>query len=175
MRVIYVVVEDLLGLRKELEEKIAQLEKELEFYKRLLSALDEAIGRKSFVTAAEEKERRGAEAARRPLEVQPIKARDGEELGVAEIYEDELVLRPKSPIKAEGLIKRFFIEKLLERYKEEDEGAVREGRANKALEYEVQEGEGGITAIAVRNYGGEDRRRDLIRAFRWTLERTLKG
>jgi hypothetical protein len=169
------VVEDLLKLRKEVEERVAQLEKELEFYRRLLSALDEAIGKRSFTTAAEEKERREAAAARKPLEVQPIKSKEGKELGVAEIYEDELVLRPKIAVKAEGLMKRFFIDKLLERYKEEDEDAVRRGRAEKALEYEVQEGgEGVIAAIVVKNYGDENRRRDIIRAFKWTLERATR-
>mgnify|MGYP001770708833 FL=1 len=167
------MVEDLLQLRKSLEEKIAELEKELELYRKILAALDEVIGRKSFTTAAEEKERR--EAGRKPLEVQILKSKEGEELGTAEIYEDEIVLKPKSPVKLEGLLKRFFIEKLLERYKEEDEDAVRQGKKNAALDYEVQEEDGAVKAIVVKNYGDENRRRDIIRAFRWTLERALKA
>jgi hypothetical protein len=171
--ILSIVVEDLLQLRKAIEEKIAQMEKELELYRKVLAALDEAIGKRSFTTAAEERERR--EAARKPLEVQTLKSKDGEELGVAEIYEDELVLKPKVPVKLEGLLKRFFVEKLLERYREEDEDAVRQGKREAALEYEVQEEGGAVKAVVVKNYGDENRRRDIIRAFRWTLERALKG
>lgn len=166
------MVEELLQLRKSVEEKIAELEKELELYKRILAVLDEVIGKRSFTTAAEERERR--ESARRPLEVQSLKSKDGEELGAAEIYEDEVVLKPKVQVRLEGLLRRFFIEKLLERYKEEDQDAVRQGKKSAALDYEVQEEEGVVKAIVVKNYGDENRRRDIIRAFRWTLERALK-
>jgi len=67
------------------------------------------------------------------------------------------------------------VEKLLERYREEDEDAVRQGKREAALEYEVQEEGGAVKAVVVKNYGDENRRRDIIRAFRWTLERALKG
>ncbi len=166
------MVEELLQLRKSIEEKIAELERELELYRKILAALDEMIGKKSFTTAAEERERR--ESARKPLEVQTLKSKDGEELGTAEIYEDEIILKPRGQVRLEGLLRRFFIEKLLERYKEEDEDAVRQGKKNAALEYEVQEEDGVVKAIVVKNYGDENRRRDIIRAFRWTLERALK-
>lgn len=170
---ITIVVEELLELRKILEEKIAQLENEVRLYKRLLSLIDEAIGQRSFTTAAQEREKR--EVAKKPLEVQVLKSKEGEELGIAEIYEDELVLKPKVSVKLEGLIKRFFVEKILDRYREEDEGAVREGKKRASLDYEIKEEGGNISAIVVRNYGDENRRRDIVRAFRWTLERSLKS
>ncbi|MEZ0248803.1 MAG: hypothetical protein ABWJ97_05970 [Thermoproteus sp.] len=165
------MVEDLLQLREAVKERIAQLERELDLYKKLLAVLEEAIGEKSFTTAAEEKERR----AKKPLEVQILKSKEGEELGTAEIYEDEIVLRPKAPVKLEGVLRRFFLEKLLERYKEEDEEAVRRGEKRAALEYQVEEEGEAVRAIVVKNYGDENRRREIIRAFRWTLERALKA
>jgi len=163
-----VEVQKLLEVRKVIEEKIAKLQEELKFYTSLLEVIDKAIGEKSFSTAAQ---------AARPEAVEEVKGRSGEVYATVEVYRDKLRIKFKEPVKVDGLFKRFYLDKFLQKYREEDAREVRQGalRQEEALRYELEEQEGEATAMTIYNYRTEERKREILRVLRWTLEKVYGG
>jgi hypothetical protein len=94
-----------------------------------------------------------------------------------EIYEGGVVIKPIKPFnKDNSAFKRFFRDKILEGFKQEDDRLVRDGqlRREEAFSYEVRLDDDNVTSIVIRNYRSDERLREIIRAIRWTLERALK-
>jgi len=164
----YVDVQKLLEVRKMLEEKIAQLQEELKLYTSLLELLDRSIGERSFSTAAE---------AARPEAVEEVRGRGGEVYATVEVYGGYLYIKFREPVKLDGLFKRFFLDKFLQKYREEDAKEVRQGslKQEEVLRYELEGGEGEATAMKIYNYRSEERRREILRVLRWTLEKVYSG
>lgn len=161
-------VQRLLEARKMVEERIAQLQRELNLYMALLEALDKAIGERSFTTAAE---------VSKPESVEEVRGKTGEVYATVEIYPDHLHIKFKEPVKVEGLFKRFFLDKFLARYKEEDlrearQGAIKEGEV---LRYELEESGGEAAAMKIYHYRTDERKREILRVLRWTLEKVYSG
>lgn len=158
-------IQKLLEVRKAIEEKIAQLQKELALYTALMEMLDKAIGEKSFTTP------------QKPEAMEEVKGKTGEIYATVSIYGDYLYVKFRQPIKVEGLFKRFFLDKFLQKYREEDarearQGAIREGEV---LRYELEESEGEATAVKIYNYRTEERKREILRVLRWTLEKVFSS
>jgi hypothetical protein len=164
----YVDVQKLLEVRKMLEEKIAQLQEELKLYTSLLELLDKSIGERSFSTAAE---------AARPEAVEEVRGRGGEVYATVEVYGNYLHIKVREPVRLDGLFKRFFLDKFLQKYREEDAKEVRQGalRQVEVLRYELEGGEGEATAMKIYNYKSEERKREILRVLRWTLEKVYSG
>ncbi len=169
-------VKKLLDLRSRLEERIRELEEELSLLKEIMSVIEELVKSQSITTAE-------ALLEKKPdlgnlIEKREIKSRvGGETLGHAEIYERGIIIRPIRPFnKDHAAFKRFFRDKLLEGYKQEDEKLVSEGELgeDEAFQYEVKVEDDKVTCIIIRNYRTEERLREILRATRWTLERVLK-
>lgn len=158
----------MLEIRKILEEKIAQLQQELKLYTALLEILDKSIGEKSFSTAAQ---------VAKPEVVEEVKGRGGEIYATVEVYRDYLYIKFKEPVKLDGLFKRFFLDKFLQKYREEDAKEVRQGslKQEEVLRYELEGGETETTAMKIYNYRTEERRREILRVLRWTLEKVYSG
>lgn len=161
-------VQKMLEIRKIVEEKVAQLQRELQFYTALLELLDKTIGERSFSTAAE---------VAKPEAVEEVKGRGGEVYATAEVYGNYLYIKFKQPVKVDGLFKRFFLDKFLQKYKEEDSREARQGaiKPEEVLKYELEESEGEATAIKIFNYRTEERKREILRVLRWTLEKVYSG
>ena len=161
-------VQKLLEVRKMLEEKIAQLQEELKLYTSLLELLDKSIGEKSFSTAAE---------AAGPEAVEEVRGRGGEVYATVEVYGNRLHIKFREPVRLDGLFKRFFMDKFLQKYREEDAREVRQGalRQEEVLRYELEGGEGEATAMKIYNYRSEERKREILRVLRWTLEKVYSG
>jgi len=168
-----VEVQKLLEVRKVIEEKIAKLQEELKFYTSLLEVIDKAIGEKSFSTAAQA----ARQETERPEAVEEVKGRSGEVYATVEVYRDKLRIKFKEPVKVDGLFKRFYLDKFLQKYREEDAREVRQGalRQEEALRYELEEQEGEATAMTIYNYRTEERKREILRVLRWTLEKVYGG
>ena len=161
-------VQKMLEIRKIVEEKVAQLQRELQFYTALLELLDKTIGERSFSTAAE---------VAKPEAVADVKGRGGEVYATAEVYGNYLYIKFKQPVKVDGLFKRFFLDKFLQKYREEDSREARQGaiKPEEVLRYELEESEGEATAIKIFNYRTEERKREILRVLRWTLEKVYSG
>ncbi|MFN3804146.1 MAG: hypothetical protein ACK4SY_03725 [Pyrobaculum sp.] len=158
-------IQKLLEVRKALEEKIAQLQKELALYTTLMEVLDRAIGERSFTTP------------QRPEATEEIKGKTGEVYATVSIYGDHLYVKFRQPIKVEGLFKRFFLDKFLQKYREEDAKDARQGaiRQEEILRYELEESDGEATAVRIYNYRSEERKREILRVLRWTLEKVFSS
>jgi hypothetical protein len=165
-------VQRLLELRKALQERVAQLQRELELYSAMLSVLDKAIGEGSFSTAAQ-----AAAAREGPEAVEEVRGRGGEVYATVEVYGDRLHIKFARPVRLDGLFKRFFLDKFLQKYRSEDAEAVRQGslRQEEVLRYELEEGEGGVVGMRLYNYRTEERKREILRVLRWTLEKVYSA
>ena len=156
-------IQKLLEIRKLVEERINQLQQEIKLYTALLEFLDKSIGEKSFSTAAQ---------VARPEFVEEIKGRSGEIYATAEIYRDYIYIKFREPVKIDSLFKRFFLDKFLQKYRDEDMKEARQGRGEEVLRYEIEEGgQGEAVALKIYNYKSEERRREILRVLRWTLEK----
>ncbi len=154
-------IQKLLEMRKLIEEKISQLQRELEFYTTLLTLLDKSIGEKSFAPPP------------KPEAVEEVKGRSGEVYASVSTYSDYLYIKFKQPVKLDGLFKRFFLDKFLQKYREEDAREVRQGsiRQEEVLKYEIEESNGEAVGLRIYNYRTEERKREILRVLKWTLEK----
>ncbi|MEM1571080.1 MAG: hypothetical protein QXS00_05970 [Pyrobaculum sp.] len=171
-------VQKLLELRKVLEEKISKLQEEVKFYTALLEMLDKAIGEKSFTTAAQQISKTEVTTATKPEAVEQIKGRGGEVYATAEVYDNYLYIKFREPVKLDSLFKRFFLDKFLQKHRDEDAAEARRGsiKQDEVLRYELEEGaEGEVAGIKIYNYRTPERRREILRVLRWTLEKVYSG
>ncbi|HLI46237.1 MAG TPA: hypothetical protein VKU94_03505 [Geobacterales bacterium] len=181
----------LVELKKELESKKANLEKELELLNINLSIINAAIAERSFVTADtllkphEEKQEIKIEEKPKPNLVRSEKILDidGYVLASMNIFDDNHIeITPNNELKFKEDIspfKNFLIKKVFEGKKSSD---IEEGRpAEKAFSYEIKKDEeGNIIEISLKNIDINDDQemRNLNGSIKWTLKRIrekLKG
>jgi len=173
-------VKELASLKAFLERRISSLEEELNALKTMLSMVDEVLSKTSFkpasTLAAAPKETAVTmpeRAEEKPLSILPLSTRDGERLAEMEIYPNHAVVRLIKPLSVDiPPFKSFLVNRILEGRKREDEQKVISGEKprEEAFEYEIiEDGEGNVHEIIIRNYGSEDSLRELRRIIRWTL------
>lgn len=164
-------VKKLAEYRLFLEEKVRELEEQVELYRGLLKVIDERLKQLSFVPATEV-----------PVaeEVRPLRRqKDGFIMANAYIKQDEIVIIP-----AQGVtlyittppFKSFFLGKVLEEMRRRDEAEVVAGRLqrDKVLRYDVVERDGRIERIHVFNYRERRRLNEIISTATWTFTRMLE-
>ncbi len=98
-------------------------------------------------------------------------------LGTVEIYENGMSIKPIKPFNKDNTaFRRFFRDKILEGFKQEDDKLVKDGqlRREEAFNYEVRLDGDNVVGVVIRNYRSDERLREIIRAARWMLERVLK-
>ncbi len=180
----------LLELRKELEKELESLRQRVRQIETYIKALDSQITAGSFATAdtALATPSEGL-PAREGAEKEPIpdlrsiilynKNRELE-LGTLEITRTEIRAIPAShavyDIKR-GAFARFFVERILGKFQEEDRHKVEEGTATweDAFDFEVRADDGVLEEIVIRNYGSEARLNEIERALRWSLEKIYRA
>ena len=171
----------MLELKKWIEKRLERLRREVEVLEAALEEIKRRIGEKTLesIQPASEllrRETRAEDKLGAKLEEIQIKSRGGEYLGKATIYERGIVVEFAEPVSEDDpAFRGFLIRKVLQKWQEEDEELVSSGELDKSqsFTYELKRGDDGIIGIVVRNYRTEERRRELIRAVRWTLERIL--
>ncbi|MFP3264156.1 MAG: hypothetical protein RXP91_05260 [Nitrososphaeria archaeon] len=169
-------VKRLADLRLRVEERIKELEEELELMREVERLIDDALRRGSFAKAsqvapgeevprAEEEEAGAVRALRRTRDgVLLANARIGRETLTVEVN-PELNLRSSIPP-----FKSYFINRVLSEMKAKDE---EEGR--RPLTYEIEESsDGRLSRIVIRNPGDEDRINELLNILTWTLSKMLE-
>ena len=168
-------------LREVLEEKIKNLEAELERMKFLLEIVNRILVERSFRRAGEIskiKTTRQAEAplpAKKILRTIPLKTSSGELLARMYVEEDQIRIVPAEDKEFDVNIppfNAFLIDKILEKMKEKDEDLVRQGKLmpSEVLSYEVEKEGNILREIRIRN-ADEQREREIRSATRWTLEK----
>jgi len=169
-------VKKLLELRDRLEGRIKELQDELNLLNEIKGVLDDVIKSQSIVPATELVAK--PQDLGRLVETREIRSRVGNELlGTVEIYEGGVSIKPVKPFnKDNSAFRRFFRDKILEGFKQEDDKLVKDGQLRKeeAFSYEIRLDGDNVVGIVIRNYRSDERLREIIRAIRWTLERVLK-
>jgi hypothetical protein len=160
------------AMKQWLEERLKELKEEEERLRDMLGIVNSVLSAASF--------RKASSLYEQITETREIRRQaDGKLLAVAEISPKELSLRP-----AEGVrlltrtppFRSFFIAKILEGMRAMDEEGVKKGelRPEEAFGYTIEEEEGVLKRIIIRNYRDQLRLKDLLKSFQWTVERMLE-
>ena len=168
-------------LREILEEKIKNLEVELEGMKALLEIINRILIERSFRRAGEIGKIEAAKQTEAPLPAKkilrtiPLKTSSGELLARMYVEEDQIRIVPAEDKEFDVNIPpftAFLIDKILEKMKEKDEDLVRQGKLmpSEVLSYEVEKEGNILREIRIKNID-EQREREIRSATRWTLEK----
>ena len=165
-----------------IEARIAEHEADIERLKQMLLIIDSILRQSSFKTAAEIIKPSAAEAPTVESfgEVRPLKrVKDGLLLGNAYISPDTIVIIPASDVRLmvdTPPFKSFFINRILEGMKAKDNEAVKEGKMapNQVLSYTIEDDNGRLTKITIRNYGNQTRLNEIISTVTWSFTRMLE-
>jgi len=160
-----------------LEERIKELEDQLETYRGILRVIDENLKKLSFVPATEysvEKEIT-EEAEVRPLRRQ----KDGFLLANAYVKRDSVTIIPAPDVElytSTPPFRSFFIGKVLEGMRRKDESEASIGRIprDKTLRYTIDEKDGKIEKITIYNYRERSRLNEIINTATWTFTKMLE-
>ena len=190
----------LLELKKELEEELRELRARSKKIEKYIRTIDASITTGSFTTAdaaitktptpsadaaITKTPTPSAEPAPTPEvpELRSIelfnKARELE-LATLEVTEQEIRCIPAShaiyDIKR-GAFARFFVERILGKFQEEDRHKVEAGEMTweDAFDFDVRADDGILEEIIIRNYRGEVRLTEIERALRWALEKIYRA
>jgi len=167
-------VKALASAKAYLERRIKELEQEVEALKTLLALVDQALGRESFVTAAQLRAER-KEAVEKPISEFSITSRSGELIAKMLVYKNRIVVRPEIELHTDTPpFRGFLIARTLEGYRKKDLRRAEEGEISEdeALNYRVIEDERGVLKeLVIENYGDRQRLFELRGAIRWTLNR----
>ncbi len=184
-------IQILLQLRKDLEDELVNLQNRITQIEEYIQALDSTIGTGSFSTADTALGKFESEPV---VEPEPsdigvtdedrtitIRAKDKDlELATIEVAGNTLKVVPAShalyDIKR-GAFARFFVEKILGSFQQEDRVNVENGLMEweEAFDFEVMADDGILQEIVVRNYGDDTRLDEIERTLRWSLEKIYRA
>ena len=182
-------IRKLLKMRTDLEERVEQLETEIEDLKAAMSVIDKTLVGQGFqqpaaafqpLKLAEPKQPEPKPQEPRPPEQQldgsAIQAKDGTVLGRVQITDNSIVFTPR-----EGLsfttttppFQSFLIDRVLANMKTTDEARAASGEIapDQVLNYQVAADGEAIVSLTVHNYGGERRLREIQSSLRWSLDK----
>lgn len=189
-------IRKLLKMRTDLEDRVEQLQTEIDDLKVAISELDKAIvtqdfrqpGQRStsgFQAMKMPEEKLAEKPATKPVEpvsAEPvtdgssIQAKDGTILGRVQLTDDTIVFTPR-----EGLnfttstppFQSFLLDRVLANMKTTDEARAATGEITpeQILSYGVEADGEVIRGFTIRNYGGERRLREIQSSLRWSLDK----
>jgi len=159
-------VKRLLAIRRQLMDRISELEEEVRLMREAVRVIEETLASQAFRRAAEPS---GGQEI-------PLKASDGRLLAVMRVYEDRISIAPSGEL---GLrvstppFESFLVGRVFEGMRRADERRVERGELSpdEVFEYEVLRDGDLIRSIEIRNYGGERRLNEIKSAVKWTFER----
>jgi len=175
-------IKKIADLREILEEKIKNLEAELEGMRALLDFVNNLLIERSFKKAGEIAKARPPEpvetvpsTAKKILRTVPLKTASGELLANMNIEEGQISIVPASdkqfnvntpPFTA------FLVERIFEKMRNKDQELVRQGRLmpDEVFSYEIEKEGDILREIRIRNVDPQ-REREIRSATRWTLEK----
>ena len=158
-------VKELLELRRRIRERISELRDELNMLESALKVIDSLIKTGSITTADRVQPRESSIS---------LTTLSGEELAKLTYNDEEVIIEFSKPISEQPPLRRFFIEKVLNGLRGEDEELVNNGELEEsmALNYDIERNsEGLITRIVIRNYRDQRRLKRIIEAIKWTISK----
>ena len=132
-------------------------------------------------TAGDDDNNNNSDNNNRRDNIRPLKrAKDDFLLANAEVSPDAVVIVPASGVSVNANIppfKSFFLNRILEGMKSKDAEKVNQGalRESDALNYKVEEDDGGIIkCIVINNYRDKDRLQEIFNTSTWVITRMLE-
>lgn len=164
-------------LKTQIEAKLDELRSQERLYTEMLSLLDELLKKESFVKAVQMPTEGQKEEE---MEIRQLKRpRDGKHLADAYIKKDSAIIKPLPEL---GLkietppFRSFFINKILEGMRSKDQEEVEEGKLSpdEAFRFEIEEKDGVLQQITIKNYRTQARLNEIINTAIWTFSRMLE-
>ena len=158
-----------------LEQRIAQLEEEIERLRETLSYVDANLRATTFKQANEMM----VEAKEAP-EVRELKRdKGGQVIATASITSDAVAIEPSSGVALKSTtppFRSFLLGKILQGMKTKDEELVRSGKLAKGMElrFDVDESNGSIGKLVIENYRETGRLNEILNTVSWTFSRMLE-
>jgi len=180
----------LLNIRTKLNEEVDRLKDMIARLEEHIEVLDGQIAKASFATAdATMSTSRRAETAvptRPPVRTtEPqsivIMNKAGKlELGILEVLEQTIRFLPAEGAVYDitrGAFARFFVERILGKFQQEDRHRVENGEIEweDAFDFEVHSEDNILGEMIIRNYGDENRMKEIQSTLRWALEKTYSA
>jgi len=180
-------------LREWLESRILDLESELGRLKDMQLIVDSVLRKNSFVPAAELKaspipksvrsdkvessKSQNAKSTDEPRQLRRTK--DGLLIASAFVTPERIVVIPSSDVKIAQTIppfQTFFVNRILKGYESKDQELVSSGKLDQseALSYLVEESEGNISKVTVKNYRDYSRLNEILSTVNWAFTRMLE-
>jgi len=157
-----------------LEQRISQLQDELERLRETLDYVDANLRASTFRQASEMM----AEAKEAP-EVRELKRdKGGQVIATASITSDAVSIEPTGVVLKSTTppFKTYLMGKVLQGMKTKDEELVRSGKLGKGseLKFDLDENNGNIGKLVVENYRDKARLNEILSMVSWTFSRMLE-
>ena len=158
-----------------LEQRIAELEEELERLKETLSYVDNSLRASTFRQADEMM----TETKEAP-EVRELKRdKGGQVIATATITPDAVAIEPNSGVVLKTStppFKSFLMGKILQEMKAKDEELIGSGKLAKGAElrFDADEANGAIVKLVIENYRDKTRLNEILNTVSWTFSRMLE-
>ena len=164
-----------------LERRIKQQEDEVRDLRSFLEAVDSLLAERSFrrveIKQPDETPQRVMETKPHGVtDSVPIMTADGVRIASLSVSPDSLQVAPEANVSLDPNsppLRSFLVAKVLEPMQLKDKEAAGAGTLppDNMLTYSVEQEEGRLKAIVIRNYGDDRRLLELKNAIRWTLRR----
>ncbi len=186
-------VRTLLALRQDMDKELTRLRERIMEVEEFIRALDAVIGARSFATAdttvqapTTARQHTGTATPTTPQittagegfpRTIPIMSRDKKLLlATMEVHPDRIVILPAPDAMYDikrGPFARFFMERILGGFQQEDRHAVETGLLewDDAFSFDVSADDGVLKEVLIRNYHDEARVAEIERTLRWALEK----
>ena len=183
-------IQFLLNIRTKLSEEVDRLKDMIARLEEQIEILDGQIAKTSFSTADAALSKSTRAEAPTPV---PQLARTTEpqsivimnkagklELGILEIIEQTIRFLPAEGAVYDitrGAFARFFVERILGKFQQEDRHRVENGEIEweDAFDFEVHADDNILGEMIIRNYGDENRMKEIQSTLRWALEKTYSA
>jgi len=158
-----------------IEQRIAQLEEELERLKETLSYVDNSLRASTFKQATEMM----SESKEAP-EVRELKRdKGGQVIATASITPDAVAIEPSSGVVLKTStppFRSFLIGKILQGMKTKDQELVGSGKLAEGMElrFDADESNGAIVKLVIENYRDTARLNEILSTVSWTFSRMLE-
>jgi len=158
-----------------LEQRIAELEEELERLKETLSYVDNSLRASTFKQASDMM----SESKEAP-EVRELKRdKGGQVIATASITPDTVAIEPNSGVVLKTStppFKSFLMGKILQGMKTKDEELVSSGKLAKGMElrFDADEANGAIVKLVIENYRDKARLNEILSTVSWTFSRMIE-
>ncbi len=158
-----------------LEQRIAELQDEMERLKETLSYVDNDLRASTFKSASEMM----SESKEAPETRELKRDKGGQVIATASITPDAVVIEPSGGAVLKSStppFKSFLMGKILQGMKTKDEELVGSGKLAKGMElrFDVDEANGAIAKLLIENYREKARLNEILSTVAWTFSRMLE-